>query len=207
MEFKLQAEKREKNEKLNSDFIPAVIYGNGLETRSLKIKKVAFDKIFSAAGESNLIELDVEGEKINALVKDLQRNFLKHTISHVDFYQVNMKEVITAEIPLHFVGESKAIKEMSGMLMRNINEIQVECLPNDLVDHIDVDISVINTFDDIIAVKDLVVPEKIKILHGNTEDIIVSVVPPKAQEEEVAPVEEVKAEDASKTDKKEEEKK
>jgi len=189
MEFKLKAEKREKNEKINPDFIPAVVYGKGIESQSLKVKKVEFEKVFSAAGESNLIDLDFGQGTNKVLVKDMQRDVLKHTYSHVDFYQVNMKEKITAEIPLHFIGESKAIKELGGMLMREINELEIECLPNELVDHIDVDISVLSTYDDVIKIGDLVLSKSFRLIHNNPSDVVVVVVEPKAVVEEVKPVE------------------
>lgn len=200
MNFKLQAEKREKMEKLSADYIPAVLYGNGLETQSLKIKKTNFDKVFAAAGESNLISLDYGLGAVSVLVKAIQRNVMKYTISHVDFYQVNMKEKITAEIPLHFIGESKAVRELGGMLMRTINEIQVECLPNDLIDHIDVDISTINTFDEAIQINDLNIPETLKLMRNNPEDVVVNVIEPKVQVEE----DPIVAEEPATDDKKEE---
>ena len=137
MELKLQAEARVKNEKLSADFIPAVLYGKGITSQSLKIKKIDFDKIFALAGESNLIDLNLGADSVKVLVKDLQRDVIKNYFTHVDFYQVNMKEKITAEIPLHFKGESKAIKELGGMLMKEVHELTVECLPSDLVDHLD----------------------------------------------------------------------
>lgn len=190
MEFKLKAEKRVKNEKLAADFIPAVLYGKGVENQSLKLKKVDFEKAFNGAGESNLIDLDLGTGIVKVLVKDLQRDVLKYTFTHVDFYQVNMKEKITTEIPLHFIGEAKAIKELGGMLMKEINELEVECLPTDLVDHIDIDISVLATFDDVITIGDLVLPKGLELEHNNAEDVIAMVVEPKAQEvEEVKPVE------------------
>lgn len=193
MEFKLKAEKREKNEKLAADFIPAVLYGKGIENQSLKVKKVDFEKAFSAAGESNLIDLDFGNGSVKVLVKDLQRDVLKYTFTHVDFYQVNMKEKIVTEIPLHFTGEAKAVKELGGMLMKEINELEVECLPSDLVDHIDVDVSVLNTFDDVITVADLTLPKGLKMEHHNAEDVVAMVVEPKAQVEEVKPAEETPA--------------
>lgn len=205
MEFKLKAEKRELNEKLSAEYIPAVVYGKGIESQSLKLKKIDFEKAFSLAGESNLISLDFGNGEVKVLVKDIQRNVLKHTFSHVDFYQVNMKEKINAVIPLHFIGESKAVKELGGMLMRNLNEIEVECLPSDLVDHIDVDISVIENFDVMIQVKDLPIPNDLKILNNNSDDVVVSVMEPKAQVEEEKPIE-AKTEEV-KDGKKEEEKK
>lgn len=205
MEFKLKAEKRELNEKLSAEYIPAVVYGKGIESQSLKLKKIDFEKAFSLAGESNLISLDFGNGEVKVLVKAIQRNVLKHTFSHVDFYQVNMKEKINAVIPLHFIGESKAVKELGGMLMRNLNEIEVECLPSDLVDHIDVDISVIENFDVMIQVKDLPIPNDLKILNNNSDDVVVSVMEPKAQVEEEKPIE-AKTEE-EKDGKKEEEKK
>ena len=207
MEFKLKAEKREKNEKLNADLIPAVLYGNGIESQSLKLKKVDFEKAFSLAGESNLIDLEYGAGSVKVLVKDIQRDVLKYTFSHVDFYQVNMKEKVTAEIRLHFVGESKAIKELGGMLMKEINELEVECLPSDLVDHIDVNISVLNTFDDVIKVADLSLPTGMKLMHHHGEDVVAMVVEPKAHEEEVKPVEAAPVVAPTKDVKKEEPKK
>lgn len=189
MELKLKAQLREKNERLDKDHLAAVIYGKGIESKSLKLKQAEFDKLFNIAGESNLIKLELPEGPVNVLVKDLQRDVVKHTTIHVDFYQVNMKEKVHAEIPLHFIGESKAIKELGGALIKEINEIKVECLPGDLVDHIDVDISSLQTFADVIQVSNLVIPKNIEVLL-DPETNIAMVVEPKAQEEEpVAPVE------------------
>jgi large subunit ribosomal protein L25 len=189
MELKLQAEKRVRKEKLSSDFIPAALYGNKVESQMLKVKKVSFEKIYTAAGESNLIDLDFGQGTVKVLVKDFQRDVLKHTFSHVDFYQVNMKEKINTEIPLHFIGDSKAIKELGGMLMKEINELEIECLPSDLIDHIEVDISKLNTFDDVIKIKDLVIPKSFRLIHNNLEDVVVMVVEPKIEVEVAKPIE------------------
>lgn len=189
MELKLQAEKRVKNEKLAVDFIPAVLYGKGIESQSIKIKKVDFDKVFAVAGESNLIDLNLGGTAVKVLVKDSQRDVLKYTFTHVDFYQVNMKEKITTEIPLHFIGESKAVKELGGMLMREMHELEVECLPTDLVDHIDVSISGLNTYDDVITIADLILPKGLELAHNNPEDEVAKVIEPKVEVEEPKPAE------------------
>jgi len=189
MDLKLSAQIREKNEKLSIDFIPAVLYGKGVETVSLKIKRVDFDRVFTAAGESNLISLDFGSGVVKVLVKDLQRDVIKHTFTHIDFYQVNMKEKIKTEIPLHFIGESKAVKELGGMLMKEMDAIAVECLPTDLVDHIDVDISSLNTFEDSIRVSNLNIPQGLEVAYHNAEDMVAVVVKPKAVVEE-QPVEE-----------------
>lgn len=188
MELKLKAQLREKNEKLDKDHLAAVIYGKGVESKSLKLKQAEFDKIFTTAGESNLIKLELPEGTVNVLVKDLQRDVVKHVVTHVDFYQVNMKEKVNAEIPLHFVGEAKAIKELGGVLIKEVNEVKVECLPGDLLDHIDVDISVLQTFDDVIRVADLSLGKGMEMML-DPETIVAMIAEPKTQEEAPALVE------------------
>lgn len=190
MELKLNVLKKEKNEKLDKDSMPAVLYGKDIENRSLKLKRLDFEKVFAAAGESNLIELIEDGKSVKVLVKDMQRDVLKHTFTHVDFLQINMKEKIHASIPLHFVGESKAIKELNGSLMREVNEIEIECLPGDLVDHIDVDISVLISFDEVIKINDLKLPANVKLMH-NTNDVVAVVAIPKVHVEDTPVVPDV----------------
>ncbi|MFA6194296.1 MAG: 50S ribosomal protein L25 [Patescibacteria group bacterium] len=182
MEIKLSAQLRDKNEKLGADLIPAVIYGKGVENKSLKVKKVELEKAFAAAGESNLISLDFGSGAVKVLVKETQRDVLKNTFTHVDFYQVNMKEKITAEIPFHFIGEAKAIKELGGVLIKDMAHLEVECLPGDLADHIDVDISVLKTFDDAIRINDLTLPKGISAV-SHTNEMIAAVREPKVEAE------------------------
>ncbi|HBA36909.1 TPA: 50S ribosomal protein L25 [Candidatus Falkowbacteria bacterium] len=185
MELKLSAEMRIKQEKLSKDFISAILYGKGLESKMLKVNKIEFDKVFKEAGESNLIDLNTGDGIIKVLVKDIQRDVLKNFVTHIDFYQVNMKEKITTEIPLHFVGESKAVKELGGALIKDISALEVECLPGDLVDHIDVDISVLNTFDDAIRINDINLPAGLTLLL-HTNEMVAAVKEPKVEAEPVA---------------------
>ena len=182
MELKLNAQMREKNEKLSADYIPAVLYGKGIENQSLKLKKNDFEKLFKSAGESNLIDLDFGAGSVKVLVKDTQKDVIKDFISHVDFYQVNMKEKTTAEIPLHFIGEAKAVKELGGMLIKEMDVIEVECLPGDLVDHIDIDVSSLEAFDDVIRIEDIKIPETMEVQH-EPDSIIVAAKAPRVEEE------------------------
>jgi large subunit ribosomal protein L25 len=190
MDIKLSAQARAKGEKLSKDFVAGVLYGKGVENRMLKVKRVEFEKTFKAAGESNLITLELGGAPIKVLVKETQRDVIKGFFTHVDFYQVNMKEKIKTEIPLHFIGEAKAIKELGGVLINDMDSVEVECLPGDLVDHIDVDISVLNTYDDAIRLHDLKIPAGLTLL---SHDGMVAVVrEPRVEVEEpvvAAPVE------------------
>lgn len=182
MTIKLDARTRESKEKLNPDFIPGVLYGRGRENQNLKIKKTEFDKVFKSAGESNLIDLDYGTGAVKVLVKDTQRDIMKNFFTHVDFYQVNMKEKIMTEIPLHFIGESKAIKELGGVLIKDMSVLELECLPGNLVDHIDVDISVLKTFDDSIRINDLKLSAGLILVH-HTNEMIAAVREPKIEEE------------------------
>jgi large subunit ribosomal protein L25 len=187
----LEAQVREKREKLALDLLPAVIYGNNSEAQSLKVKKSELQKMVSLAGESNIISLKI-GDKIKSvLIKEVQRTGLSGNVTHVDFLEVNMKNKLHTEIPLHFVGESKAVREMAGSLIKDVDFLEVECLPEDLVDHIDIDISALKEFHDNISIHDLTLPHGIKLLNGH-DHVIISVIPPRVIAEE--PVVEKKAE-------------
>jgi large subunit ribosomal protein L25 len=185
--LKLEAQKRTDEEKVNimikSGFVPAVVYGPKLKTNKLvKVHINDLKRVYSAAGESTLIDLIVDGKNEGkVLIKDEQRDPVRDTLIHVDFYEVDMMKEIHAEIPLHFVGESKAVKELAGVLIRSINEIDVKCLPTALVSHIDVDISLLNTFDDVIRIHDLKLPSGVALVH-ETDDVVATIAEPKAEE-------------------------
>jgi large subunit ribosomal protein L25 len=193
--LKLEAKKREKSEDvkkmIKTGFVPGVVYGPHLKVNKLVLAPANdLRKIIAAAGESTLIDLVVDGRpEGKVLVKEVQRDAVKDNLIHVDFYEVDMTKEIHTEITLHFIGESKAVKELSGVLIRSINEIEVKCLPSDLVNHIDVDISSLNTFDDVIKIHDLKLPKGIKLVH-ETDDVVAVVAEPKAEEVfETAPAE------------------
>ncbi|MDD3285507.1 MAG: 50S ribosomal protein L25 [Patescibacteria group bacterium] len=197
MEFKLSAEIRVKNEKLGQDDLAAVLYGRGLESAVLKLNYNAFAKVFAEAGESNLITLELDKQEFPVLVKAVQKDVLKGKYLHIDFYKVDMKAKVKAEIPLEFVGESKAVKELGGIFLANINEVAVECLPANLVDHIDVDISGLNEFGDAIHLQDVKLPAGIELMHEGNEVVCIVEEPKKVEEE--APAVETPAAEAAAT--------
>jgi len=202
MELKLKAQVRELNEKLEADILPAVLYGKEVENKSLKLNRIEFDKLFAQAGESNLIDLDFGDGAVKVLVKDLQRDVIKDTISHVDFYQVNMKEKVHAEVTFNFIGESKAVKELGGIFTNELDSVEIECMPSDLIDHIDIDISVLETFEEVIRVSDLKVPDSLRITN-DPSNVVATVIAPRIIEEE-APVEAAEVEGENGEEKKEE---
>ena len=123
-------------------FIPATVYGHGLKPRSIEVPYLAFEKVFKEAGESSLIDLVIDTEKpIKVLVYDLQLHPLTDRFQHIDFYQVKAGEKITLEIDLKFAGESRAVKELGGALVPQLTKIKVECLPEDLIHELEVDVS------------------------------------------------------------------
>ncbi len=203
-EFNLKATTRKKEEKPNQvrrdNFIPVILYGPSVkESQELKIKKGEFERVYNQAGESSLINLkndqDKKEEKI--LIKDIQRDPVKGDIIHADFYQVKMDEKIYTEIPLSFIGESKAVKELGGYLTKNLDSLEVECLPGDLVYEIEVDISQLESFEDDIKVKDLQIPKGI-IITLDPEEVVATTTPPQEEEEE----KEESTEEDAKTEKK-----
>lgn len=140
--------------------IPAVIYGNKVEPTSASVDAISFQKTLRKAGESTLVDLSIdEKEPVKVLIHDIQYHPVRGDVVHIDFYQVNMKEKITTHIALEFIGESPAVEQLSGTLVKNMDELEVECLPGDLVHSIEVDISALKTFDDAILVKDIVLPK------------------------------------------------
>lgn len=172
-----------------SDFIPAVIYGFGAGNKSVKVKKHDFEKAFAVAGEFNLVDLSIDkAPGVKVIVKDVQRDNLTNNVIHIDFYQVDMTKKISAEIPLNFIGEAKAVKELGGTLVKNMDEVEIKCLPADLVSHIDVDISGLDKFDQFIRLHDLILPQGAE-LAGETNEAVVGVVETKIEVEEVKPAE------------------
>ncbi|MEI6596762.1 MAG: 50S ribosomal protein L25 [bacterium] len=178
---------------VTTGFIPAVIYGFGKANQNIKVKKNDFEKVFAVAGEFNLVDLTIdENQSVKVIIKDVQRNGITDNVIHIDFYQVDMAKKITTEIPLNFIGEAKAVKELGGTLVKNMDTVEVECLPGDLVSHIDIDISVLENFDQFIRLHDLVLPRGITLAQ-ETNEAVVGVVETKVEAEapkiEAVPVE------------------
>ena len=185
--IKLALKKRDasvKAKKLRQQsLVPAVIYGHGTENKNVMVDYNSFHKAFKAAGESTLLDLEIEGDgTVKALVKDWQVEPLSNRYTHVDFYQVNLKEKLKTEVALNFIGESPAVKEQGGSIIKTLDSVLVECLPMDLVHSIDVDVSILKNFEDMITVKDLKVPEGIEILE-NADEVIVKVEAPMTEDQ------------------------
>ncbi|MBU1292362.1 50S ribosomal protein L25 [Patescibacteria group bacterium] len=183
-------------------FIPAVLYGQKVKNLNLSVNINDFEKIYQEAGESTLIKLktdDVHEKKERVvLIHSVDRDAVTDRFTHIDFNQIKMDQVIIVEVPLIFIGESDAVKSQGGTLIKSIQDVEIEALPQNLIHEIKVDISTLETFDDNIYIKDLKIPETVK-LTADPEEVIVSVIPPRTEEElgelEVTPTEELPVED------------
>lgn len=187
--------------------IPAILYGKDTDNCLLEVDAIPFSKVLLAAGETTLVDLLIEGNSpAKVLIHDVQREPVHNGIIHIDFYRVRMNEKLTLHIPLVFTGESKAVKELGGVFVHPMDEIEVRCLPNDLVHVINVDIGSLAAFDDVIKSGDLILPHGIELV-GHTDEIIALVAAPANEEElkfEGKPVEDVASVEVEKKGKKEE---
>lgn len=185
--------------------IPAELYGHGTDNLHLTVAEKEFNKVFKEAGESTVVVLktDSQGDR-NVLIHDIQEDPLTGMVMHVDFYEVRMDEKLTATVPLRFIGEAPAVKEKEGVLVRAIQELEVEALPADLPPEIEVDLAKLDDIGASIRVSDLAVSDKVKILV-DAETVVVTVVPPVVEEVITGPVsvEEVKVEGEEKRKEKE----
>ncbi|AKM82557.1 MAG: 50S ribosomal protein L25, large subunit ribosomal protein L25 [Berkelbacteria bacterium GW2011_GWE1_39_12] len=184
----LKAEKREvlgkKVQSLrNNGLVPVVLYGKDFDNLSLSVAKNEFEKILEKAGTSTIVDLEVDGEgNHKILLHEPQYDAVTGQILHADFYKVNMKEKIHTEIPLEFVGVSAAVADLEGNLIINKDALEVECLPDALVNRIEVDITALKTFEDSIKISDLNIPEGIEI-SADPEEVVVLVTAPRSEEE------------------------
>jgi large subunit ribosomal protein L25 len=173
-------------------WVPGVMYGHGFDSVPLRFEKKSLRHVLSKVGGSQLISINIEGNKQPemALVRDVQRDPIKGSLLHVDFYRVRMTERLTTEVPLVIVGESPVAEAREGILLQGVSSIEVECLPGDLVDAIEVDLTDLVEIDQALYVRDLAVPAGIDVLT-DLDEMVARVVPLEAEEveeeEEVIP--------------------
>lgn len=203
----LRSELGKKNEAVRNNFmVPAVVYGHGVTNQNIVVSAADFRNVFAKAEHSGLIDLTVDGSSpVAVLVQDLQRNPLTHDVTHVDFYQVRMDEKLTATVTLEFVGESRTEKELGGNVVRTHDSVEIECLPKDLVQNLEVDLSLLKEFGDALRYSDIKVPAGVKIL-GDEDTVVASAqAPQEIEEDTAAPVVDVNAVEVEKKGKKDEE--
>lgn len=162
--------------------VPAVVYGFGTEPTNITVDRNAFVKVYAAAGNSTVVDLSVGDKSFQVLIGEIQRNPLNDFVTHVDFRAVDPNRKIEAKIRLELVGEAPAVKALGGTLLQSLEDLEVKSLPNALVSHIDVDVTKLATFEDMIRVSDIVIPEGIEVMT-DADVAVASVQPPRSEEE------------------------
>ncbi len=180
---------------------PATIYGHGMEPLSVQFTSIELDKIFTHAGESLLVDVMINEDKYPVIFKNPQFHPVLGDLIHIDCYKVNLKEKIVTTVPLELVGESPAVKA-GNVLVQVLSELEVEALPSDLPEKIEVNIEYLLEVGNKISISDLHLDEGIEI-KNDPEQVIALIEEPKVEEEPV--VEEVSPEDIPATAQKSEE--
>lgn len=189
--------------------IPAVLYGKEMESTHLFVDLKDFKRVWKEVGESAIVELKNEGLKkpVNVIIKDVDLEPVSNEPIHVDFYKVEMDKPITAAVPLVFEGVAPAVKELGGVLVKVMHEIEIEALPKDLPQEIKIDVSRLKTFEDRISVSDINLPKGIIVKAKHDEIIIMIEEPVKEEVKEEKTIEDIEVEKKGKEKKEEEEQK
>ncbi len=187
--FILKAEKRvllgSKVKKLRREkIIPANVFGHTIESQAVQVSEVEFNRVFKQAGETSLVWLKIEGEDKErpTLVKGLTNNPVTGQKYHVDFHQVNLKEKVTANIPVEIVGEAQLVKDGLAVVDINVHEIEVEALPTDLPESIIFDISALKEIGDGLKITDVQIPSEVTVLSDLDMTVVALGAPQKEEE-------------------------
>ena len=176
---------KQQNKKLRKDKkIPAVVYGKNQEPISIILNYSEFLKTFRKTGESTIINLKVGKKDIEVIVHDLQHEPVSGDYMHIDFYALTRWEALTTKIQLNFIWESAAVKE-GGILEELNKEVEVKCLPKHLVEHFDVDLSLLKEVGDNIKASELNISDDFELLTPADEVIVLIGKPKKIEEEEI----------------------
>lgn len=165
-----------------SGYLPAVLYGKNLESIPLQVPVKDFKKAFELAGESTLIFINVDGQAYPTIIHDIARDAVSDSILHADFYKVRLDEKIKTKVPVVFQGESPAVRDLGGIFVRNINEIEIEAFPQDLPHEIVINIDSLKAIGDQILVKDLKLDSKLKAM-AEAEEIVATIQEPMSEAE------------------------
>lgn len=168
-----------------SGFVPAVVYKKGCKSVGIKVdEKELYRVLHTSAGENAIITLNVsDGKVVNdrtVIVKESQYNPIKDNVVHIDFHEISLKEKIVVNVPIEAKGEPEGVKIDGGVLDLVLKELEIECLPADIPEKIDVYVKAMKIGDSL-RVKDLVVPETVKVLTDK-EQTVISVMAPKDEE-------------------------
>ena len=167
---------------------PATVYGHNFEPISISLTTIELNKLFAHVGESTLVEILLGDTKLPVLFKNPQYHPVSSDLIHIDCHKVNLKEKIVATVPLEFIGESMSVKN-GNVLITVLDEIEVEALPADLPENIQVDLSVLVDIDAQITIADLNIDRSKVEVKNEVDQVVVKTDLPKVEEEVVAEAE------------------
>jgi len=153
--------------------LPAVLYGHHFESTPITLDLRETTHTLHGLSSSSLITINLEGQEYAALVREKQRNYVKGTLLHIDFQVVSLTEKIRTKVSIELEGVAPAVKDFNGVLVTGVDKVEVECLPQDLPQHIKVDISSLAKIGDGIYVRDLPTPVNVEILENGEEMVAV----------------------------------
>lgn len=197
--FELAAETREATGKKvkalrKSGRIPGVIYGKDVENQLIDVDTLTFKRVLAQAGTAGLLELTVgDAKPIHVLITDAQTDYLG-AVQHIDFHKVKMDEIVRTAVPLKLIGEAPAVYNLGGSLVQMLEELEIEALPGDLPQTIEVDVSGLEELEAHLSVETLTIPDKVTVLT-DAHEMICKVESPRS-DEEMAALEEEMGEDA-----------
>ncbi len=159
--------------------LPGHVYGKKVETEHVTVGAKEFIKTFAQAGETGVIDLKIGSEKVRpVMVRGLDYNPVQGEITHIDFYQVNLSEKVKVPVPIELIGEEpESVHLGETIVLQTLNEIEVEALPNDLIEKIVVDISPLKQIEDAITVGQLNYDHSKLTVLANPEEVVVKLAP------------------------------
>jgi len=188
MDFSLNVQKREAvGRKVRAlrraGLFPMVVYGYKIDALPIQTSQKEFVKIFKDAGENSIINVKVEGDnsEMDVVIHDVAFDSLHNPI-HADLYKVQQDKEITSEIPLEFIGESKAVKEMKCILIKKIESIEVRCLPKHLPHVLTVNLEELDNAGDVIRIDSIKVAKEVQIIN-DSNDVVAMAEEPKMKED------------------------
>lgn len=205
--FTINATKRDlatnREELKKSGLMPAVYYAGGKPATPVSVPLNEFKKVWHKAGESSAVKIMIDGKAVDVLIHDVQNHPITDEPIHADFLVIDMNKKIEVSVPLEFTGVSGAVKSGLGILVKVLHEVHVEALPKDMPHEILVDVSKLETIEDVVLVSDLKIPAGVTV-KNDMDAVVASIVEQKEEKEESVPVD-LSAIEVEKKGKKEEE--
>jgi large subunit ribosomal protein L25 len=177
MSITLQAEKYEAgNAKTvrEAGRVPAVMYGAGKENQHFSLDAQDFRRAYRKAGKATLLEIELDGKSTPVLIHVVDRHPVSEDFLHIDFHAVDMNKPVHATIGVTFKGTSEAVKLLGGIFMAQKEEIEIKCLPKDLIAGVEADMTLLKDFHSTITVADITFPEAVEVLTA--EDVVLATV-------------------------------